>query len=323
MADLYCIFALKLKRESEMATSVRLIRRYVWLIDTIRRAGKITLEDINNKWIHSSLNNGKEEGLPERTFHRHREAIADIFGIEICCDRANGNVYYIENEEELNKSSFSSSLFNSLAIHNQLLDNKVVSQRIMFEDVPGGAEFLPPVIEAISKNNLIKIEYRSYNNPKLKEFTVEPYGLKQAGRRWYLLSHIPDYDTLTVFALDRIKSLELTDDKFEFDKDWDIISYFDEVIGVNLEDDYECVDVKIRVYGHQRNYLESLPLHKSQKLLKREKEYSEYSFKLRPEYEFQHEILKMGINAEVLSPQWLRDEIKWQAEEMLKFYQPK
>lgn len=34
-----------------MATSVRLIRRYVWLIDTIRRAGNITLEEINQKWM--------------------------------------------------------------------------------------------------------------------------------------------------------------------------------------------------------------------------------------------------------------------------------
>ena len=34
-----------------MATSVRLIRRYVWLIDTIRRGGKMTLEEINRKWM--------------------------------------------------------------------------------------------------------------------------------------------------------------------------------------------------------------------------------------------------------------------------------
>lgn len=306
-----------------MATSVRLIRRYVWLIDIIRRAGRITLEEISNKWLHSALNNGNEKGLPERTFHRHREAIADIFGINIHCDRSNGNVYYIENVEELNKSSFTSSLFNGLSIDNQLLDNRDVSQRIMFEDIPMGTEFLPSIIEAISKNLLVRIKYRSFNNPELKEFTVEPYGLKQAGRRWYLISHIPDYETMTVFALDRIKSLEITEEKFEYDKNWDLKSYFDEVIGVNLEDDYDCEEVRLRVYGHQRNYIESLPLHRSQKLLKREKEYSDYSISLRPEYEFQHEILKMGYNAEVLTPQWLRDEIIWQAEEILKLYQEK
>ncbi|MCH5227254.1 MAG: WYL domain-containing protein [Muribaculaceae bacterium] len=306
-----------------MATSVRLIRRYVWLVETILRAGRISLEDINNKWINSSLNEDVEDGLPERTFHRHREAIADLFGIEIRCDRSNGNVYYIRNEEILDKPSFTASLFNGLAIDNQLIDNPDIKDRIQYEEIPGGTKYLPGIIEAISKNLLIEIHYRSFNDRRLKEFKVEPYGLKQASRRWYLIAHIPDYETLTVFALDRIEAINITNEKFKFDKSWNLDSYFDEVIGVNLEDDYESEDVKIRVYGHQRHYIETLPLHKSQKLVKREKEYSEYSFRLRPEYEFQHEILKMGFNAEVLSPLWLRDEIKWQAKEILKFYQEK
>lgn len=303
-----------------MATSVRLIRRYVWLVDTIRRAGRITLENINERWMNSALQEGEEDILPERTFHRHRKAIADIFGIDICCDRSNGNVYYLENVENLKNPSFSTSLFNGLAIKNQLMDNPGVSKRIMFEENADGTEFLPPLIEAISKNLLIKLQYKSFNNPILKEFTLEPYGLKQAGRRWYLIAHIQKYDNLIVFALDRIEKIDLAEEKFKWDKRLDVGSYFDEVTGINLDDDYDREEVKIRVYGNQRKYLESLPLHKSQKLLKREKEYSEYSFKLRPEYEFQHEILKMGFNAEVLSPQWLRDEIKWQAEEILKLY---
>ena len=306
-----------------MATSVRLIRRYVWLVETIRRARKISLENLNRKWIKSSLHDEKEADLPVRTFHRHRDAIADLFGIEILCDRSNGNVYYIGNEEILDKPSFTASLFNGLAIDNQLIDNPDIKDRIQYEDIPGGVKYLPVIIEAISKNSFIKISYRSFNDKRLKEFKVEPYGLKQSSRRWYLIAHIPNYESLIVFALDRIESIDITDEKFKLDKNWNLDSYFDEVIGINLEEDYECEDVTIRVYGHQRHYIESLPLHKSQKLEKREKEYSEYSFKLRPEYEFQHEILKMGFNAEVLSPQWLRDEIKWQAEEILNLYQPK
>ena len=304
-----------------MATSVRLIRRYVWLIETIRRAGRISLEEIRDKWINSSLHDEKEADLPERTFHRHRDAIADLFGIEILCDRSNGNVYFIGNEEILEKPSFTASLFNGLAIDNQLIDNPDIKERLQYEKTPGGSKYLPVIIEAISKNLLIELTYRSFNDRKIKKFNVEPCGLKQASRRWYLISHIPNYETLTVFALDRIESINITNGNFEFDKNWNLDSYFDEVIGVNLEDDYDCEDVRIRVYGHQRPYIDSLPLHKSQKLVKREKEYSEYSFRLRPEYEFQHEILKMGFKAEVLSPQWLRDEIKWQAEEILKRYQ--
>lgn len=200
------------------------------------------------------------------------------------------------------------------------MDDRKVSKRIMFEDVPGGTQFMPPLIEGISKNFLVKIKYRSYNNPILKEYTVEPYGLKQSQRRWYLISHIPGYENLTVFSLDRIESIELTDEKFELDKEIKIDSYFNEVVGVNLDEDYDSEEVIIRVYGHQRNYIESLPLHNSQKLLTKEKDYTEYSFFLRPEYEFQHEILKMGFNAEVISPQWLREEIKWNAKKILNLY---
>ncbi len=40
---------------------------------------------------------------PERTFHRHRVAVADLFGIEIRCNRFDGNKYYIAKEDALAK----------------------------------------------------------------------------------------------------------------------------------------------------------------------------------------------------------------------------
>ena len=55
--------------------------RYVWLIDIISRYGHITKRDIDDLWSCSSLNEGHETAIPERTFHNHREAILDIFGI--------------------------------------------------------------------------------------------------------------------------------------------------------------------------------------------------------------------------------------------------
>lgn len=60
------------------------LRRYIWLIDTVRSAGQdgITFEEINRKWMRSILN---EDGkpLPLRTFHDQRNAILEEFDIEI------------------------------------------------------------------------------------------------------------------------------------------------------------------------------------------------------------------------------------------------
>ena len=60
--------------------------RYIWLIDVINRHGHITKKEIDELWYSSSLNEKRDRELPERTFHNHREAILDTFGIEIKCD---------------------------------------------------------------------------------------------------------------------------------------------------------------------------------------------------------------------------------------------
>ena len=58
-----------------------LFTRYIWLINTIYRAGKISLEEINEKWLLSDMSEG--ETIPIRTFHNHRKAIVDIFDINL------------------------------------------------------------------------------------------------------------------------------------------------------------------------------------------------------------------------------------------------
>lgn len=306
-----------------MATSVRLIRRYVWLIDTIRRAGNITLEEINQKWMENrTLRLEDEDDFPERTFHRHRQAIADIFGIDILCNRFNGNTYYIENDEALNEPSFTSWLFNGLAIDNQLMNNRAVSDRIVFEDSSGSNDYLSTVIEAITKNRYLTILYQRFNSEEQKSWKVMPILLKQSNQRWYLIAEIEGQSNFTVFALDRIESASLSDREFHYRWDIDDIKKrFNEVIGVNIDDDFDCEKVVLRVYGKQRSYVDSLPIHSSQKIKNVGRGFTDYEFTLRPEYEFQHEILRLGPDAEILSPQWLREEIKWLGAGILKRYE--
>ena len=304
-----------------MATSIRLIRRYVWLVDTIRRAGSITLQEINRKWANNtSLNIDNEDEIPERTFHRHRDAIAELFDIEIACNRYDGNKYYIENEEIFDKPSFSTWLFNGLSIDNQIVGNRKISERIEFEEVPGGHELLSPIIESLSNQKIISIVYKRFNASESKEWLVEPDLLKQSNRRWYLIGRINGGGDLTVFSLDRIQKLDITDQSFLPGDLENIKTRFKEVIGVNIDNDFDCEPVVLRVYGKQRAYIDTLPLHFSQRVKETNKNYTNYELTVRPEYEFQRAILSLGPEAEILSPQWLREEIKWLAEEILKRY---
>lgn len=305
-----------------MGNSIEGIRRYVWLADTIRQAGNITLAQINDKWLdNKSLRRDGEGPIPERTFHRHRQAIADIFGIDILCNRYNGNTYYIDNPEMLEQPSFSSWLFNGLSIGDQLIADKDIARRISFEETSiGGSQYLSGIIGAMIKKRSMLMCYRKFGNAEGSERLVAPYGLKQSAARWYLVAKNEGHDGLTVYALDRIESLSVSDDTFEPDPEFNIDNYFGEVIGSNVDDDYDSIEVGLRVYGRQRLYIESLPLHKSQRLRERTKEYSDYVLTLRPEREFQRAVLALGPEAEILSPGWLRDEIKWLAEETVRRY---
>lgn len=304
-----------------MATSVRLIRRYVWLIDVIRRAGRITLEEINQKWMEErTLRLEGEQEIPERTFHRHRQAIADIFGIDILCNRYNGNTYYIDNDEALSEPSFTSWLFNGLAIDNQLMGNEGITDRVLFEEAPGGMEYMPMVIKALSERRKLKVSYNSISHGYFCEKLLEPYFIKERLRRWYVIGKIDGDERPEAFAFDRMEGLEMLDERFEFPADITPATYFDEVVGILLDDEYDCERVVLRLYNKQAQYVSLLPLHKSQRVVARGKGYIDFEYELRPEWEFVHEVLRLGYECEVLSPQWLREEIKWQAEEIAKRY---
>lgn len=64
----------KQSRGSSKSNTAVLFNRYVRLVDTIYRAGRISSEEINEQWERSSLNDMDEE-LPLKTFHNHKNAL--------------------------------------------------------------------------------------------------------------------------------------------------------------------------------------------------------------------------------------------------------
>ena len=48
-------------------------KEYIWLVSTIRRAGKISLAEINELWVKTEMSGGTE--LARATFNRHKDAI--------------------------------------------------------------------------------------------------------------------------------------------------------------------------------------------------------------------------------------------------------
>ena len=105
-------------------------KEYIWLVNTIYEAKTITLTEINERWLQTEMS----EGIPlsRTTFHRHRIAIEEIFGLYIDCDKKNGNKYYIGNDHVLREDSVQNWMLSTLSVSNTLGESQSLHQRIQF-----------------------------------------------------------------------------------------------------------------------------------------------------------------------------------------------
>jgi hypothetical protein len=68
--------------------------------------------------------------------------------------------------------------------------------------------------------------------------------------------------------------------------------------------------VVIRAYGQERYYLRDLPIHHSQQEIEEGEDYSDFELKLRPTYDFTCYLVGLGSSVQVLSPDWLANEVR-------------
>lgn len=307
-----------MKKSSKESTS-NLFNRYVWLVDTIYRRGRITFEEINEYWQRSSLNLGGED-IPLRTFHNHRKAIEQMFDIIIECDKRNGYKYYIENSEDMERGGVQSWLLNTFAVNNLINESHKLKQRILFEKIPSGQIYLTPIIEAMRDSLSLEITYQSFWYDTVYSFEVYPYCVKVFKQRWYVVAYSPGKDRIFIYALDRIKAMTITDNKFVLPTDFDGDLFFADCFGVIADENIKAEKVLIKVYTNQNRYIRSLPLHHSQKEEENSADYSIFSYYIRPTFDFQQELLSHGAYIEVLSPEWFKLEMKREVENMNSKY---
>lgn len=298
------------------SSTAYLFKCYVWLINTIAR-GPISREMINEKWAHASVNDYKQDYLPESNFHRWKNTIELLFDIQIKCN--SNNEYYIEEAADLRGADMRTRMLNLMSMNSLLKDCKELNRQILFEPVPAGEQFLAPIIEALRDKHAIQMTYQGFDKTHPSTFVVEPYCLKMFKQRWYLLAYSPVKDKTLVYALDRMHEVEITKQKYELPNDFDAEFYFRNTYGVSFAEE-QPEEVKISISAGQANYLRTLPLHPSQKEEERNEEYSVFSYYVVPTFEFCQELYQYGSDVEVLAPEKLRQEFARDAAKTNKMY---
>lgn len=295
-----------------------LFDKYIWLVDVIYRSGKITFEEINERWLRSSLSDGQD--IPLRTFHNWRAAIEQIFDINIECNRKGGYYYYIENVDELETNGLRNWLLDTFSVNNLLGDRQNLNKRILFEYMPSGKIYLRRMLEAMRDSMEVKLEYRCYWHEKPAHYTLRPYCVKVFKQRWYVVGYCVERNSICTFSLDRIMNMTITDKEFVYPKDFNPEKFFEDSFGIITSND-EPVKIRLKVYGMHTSYIRALPLHHSQKEVETAAGYSVFEYFVRPTCDLIQEILSRGAEVEVLSPESFRNKVAEETRKMAKRYE--
>lgn len=278
-----------------------LISRYIWLVDTLNRYGKLTREEIDRLWMRSPLGDGAP--IPPRTFFHYRRAIEENFHIDILCNRR--GEYYIDQGDDEHNRSFTNWLLDSYAVSSALRDSQTPAGRVLVEDVPSAREFLPMVLEAIGASEKVRFTYAGFNRSRPEtDILFHPYFVKRYKQRWYMVGLREKSNDIRTYALDRVKAMVMVSERFEMPEDMDPAAFFDNIIGITLSK-AAVRTVKIRTTPQQAKYFRALPFHPSQQEEIHDN-YSIFTYKLKLNYELVHEILGFGTAVTVLAPRELR-----------------
>lgn len=294
-----------------MATNV--FNRYIWLVDTINRAGRISFEEINKKWLRTDWSEG--QNIPLRTFHNHRSKIEKLFDINIDCDGYNQYFIATSMDDGLRKW-----LLNTFTVNNLIHESYSLKDRILFGEIPSGQLFLTTIIEAMRDGIAVQFQYKPFWYSDIPEIEIEPYCIKIFKQRWYVLGENTAFNEMRIYALDRIQSITPTNTKFKIPKDFKADAYFENAYGIVVHPEIPACEVKLKVYGKSRNYTQTLPLHHSQQEMESNTKYTIFKYCIAPTKDFMQEILSHGDEIEVLSPESFRNEIAGKIKKMNNLY---
>ena len=220
----------------------------------------------------------------------------------------------------LSNNSVANWLFSTLSVGNMLDENVGLQGRILLESIPSGGIHLKSIIKAMRQGCKMLMTYRKYSSATEKTYLAAPYCVKLFKRRWYVLTKVDRpvkggasgqvESSMAVFSLDRIVDIQLHQDKFTLDADFDADSYFAQSFGIMVDNNVELERIVLRAYGMEKFYLKDLPIHPSQRELSVTDEYADFELFLRPTSDFEAHLLSRGEWLQVIQPQWLASDIR-------------
>lgn len=167
-----------------------------------------------------------------------------------------------------------------------------------------GLDHITILFNSILHKRVLKAGYKPFKINQEQEVIFHPYFLKQYNNRWFCFGWNEGLSKISNLALDRIFELKEVRKKYIKNSSEDFDEYFEDLVGVTVTG--ETQKILLKVDADLYPYIETKPLHGSQKVKERTKEYVILGFELKLNYELESLILSFGERIEVLEPSILK-----------------
>jgi len=183
-----------------------------------------------------------------------------------------------------------------------------------------GLEFFQPVLNAIRYQRVLIIQYKSFKQTASESITFHPYFLKQYNSRWFVFGLNQTFGSISNLALDRIISLNETAISYIENHEIDFEEYFEDVLGVTLKPDQIPQKIVLEVSPELWPYIETKPIHGSQKVKQISASAIILELNLIINYELITTIFSFGEKIKVIEPESLKQIITDKARKLLANY---
>lgn len=184
-----------------------------------------------------------------------------------------------------------------------------------------GIEHLGALHNAIYYKKVLTISYQPFENDAPFDVVIHPYFLKQYNNRWFLFGYNPENEKYDWnLAIDRIISIKETKGRYHKNNVIDWLEYFEDIIGVTKPDDAEPEKVVLQFKGRTGKYMETKPLHGSQKSKWIDDNTLEVTLDIIINYELERLILSYADSVSVIKPLSLAEVLKKRLAEALEQY---
>lgn len=179
-----------------------------------------------------------------------------------------------------------------------------------------GLNYFTELFNAIINKQVLQIEYKSFNK-QAESYQIHPYYLKQYNNRWFLFGLNSEFKSISNIALDRIISLDNSQTTYIKNVEIDFDEYFEDIVGVTIPRDKKPEKVILQVDDSLTGYVESKPIHGSQKIKRIDNEVI-IELSVIINYEFETLLFGLSDRVKIIEPLTLRNKLISKAEQTIK-----